>query len=94
VKVYYDVGNSTAQGYDIYREIRDLGSEHLCEFHAKDGDSLFGEGKVDFPKVRQAMDAIGYRGWIQIEGAKPKGLMESYTADLRYLRGIFPPHVG
>jgi len=91
VKVYYDLGNSHLRGYDIYQEIRDLGTEHICEFHAKDYDYIFGQGKVDFVEARKAMDDIGYRGWIQIEGAKPLGLMESYTADCAYLRSVFPP---
>jgi L-ribulose-5-phosphate 3-epimerase len=93
IKVYYDLGNSHLRGYDIYREIRDLGTEHICEFHAKDYEFIFGEGKVDFPEVRRAMDDIGYRGWIHIEGAQPLGLIESYTRNRAYLRQIFPPTV-
>ena len=93
VQVYYDVGNSHLRGYDIYKEIRSLGLEHICEFHAKDYNNLFGQGKVDFKEVRNAMDDIGYRGWIQIEGAKPLGLKESYLHDAHYLRSIFPPAV-
>jgi len=92
VQVYYDVCNSNDRGYDIYKEIRWLGTKHICEFHAKENGSLLGQGKVDFQKVRQAMDDIGYRGWMQIEGAVPKGgkMMESYKANLKFLRGIFP----
>lgn len=89
VQVYYDVGNSHLRGYDIYKEIRMLG-KNICEFHAKDYNNLFGKGKVDFAKVREAMDEIGYRGWIQIEGAQPLGLVESYKADAEYLRSVFP----
>jgi L-ribulose-5-phosphate 3-epimerase len=70
VQVYYDVGNSTDKGYDIYKEIRVL-KENICEFHAKDGGFMLGEGRVDFAKVRAAMDEIGYAGWIQIEAAAP-----------------------
>jgi len=90
LKVYYDVGNSHLRGYDIYQEIRMLG-DHICEFHAKDYEFLFGQGKVDFPKVRQALDDIGYQGWIQIEGAQPKGLIKSYQENAAYLRSVFPP---
>jgi L-ribulose-5-phosphate 3-epimerase len=67
VRVYYDVCNSNDRGYDIYKEIRQLG-KLICEFHAKENGSLLGQGKVDFKKVRAAMEDIGYRGWIQIEG--------------------------
>ncbi|MBI5396457.1 MAG: sugar phosphate isomerase/epimerase [Verrucomicrobia bacterium] len=92
VQVYYDVCNSNDRGYDIYKEIRWLGAKHICEFHAKENGALLGQGKVDFQKVRGAMDDIGYRGWIQIEGAVPKGakMLESYQANLKFLRGIFP----
>jgi sugar phosphate isomerase/epimerase len=90
VKVYYDVCNSNDMGYDIYREIRKLG-KRICEFHAKENGSLLGQGKVDFTRVRQAMDEIGYRGWIQIEGGVPRGktIPESCAANCKYLRSIF-----
>lgn len=92
VQVYYDVGNSHKMGYDIYKEIRFLGNEHLCEFHAKDYDDLYGKGSINFKEVRQAMDDIGYRGWIHIEGVKmPLGIEESCRYDAQYLRSIFPP---
>jgi L-ribulose-5-phosphate 3-epimerase len=89
VQVYYDVGNSTDKGYDIYQEIRSLKGV-VCEFHAKDGDFMLGQGRIDFHKVRQAMDDIDYRGWIQIEAAAPHSLVEDYRADLQFLKGIFP----
>ena len=89
VQVYYDVCNSNDRGYDIYKEIRQLG-KRICEFHAKENGSLLGQGKVDFQKVRAAMDDIGYSGWIQIEGAVPSGkpMLESYQANCKFLRGI------
>ncbi len=89
VQVYYDVGNSTDKGYDIYQEIRML-KGHICEFHAKDGNFMLGQGRIDFHKVRQAMDDIDYSGWIQIEAAAPHSLVEDYRADLKFLKGIFP----
>lgn len=93
VKVYYDVANSHKAGYDIYTEIRRLG-KHICEFHAKDYDDLYGKGSIDFVKVREAMDDISYRGWFVIEGTKmPLGVEESCRYDAEYLRGIFPPVV-
>lgn len=93
VQVYYDVANSEKMGYDIYREIRWLGKKGvICEFHAKENGALLGQGRVEFQKVRQAMDEIGYRGWMQIEGAVPPGgqMLPSYQANLKYLRSVFP----
>jgi len=91
VKVYYDVGNSHKAGYDIYREIRQLG-KHICEFHAKDYDDLYGKGTIAFKEVRRAMDDIAYREWIVMEGTKmPLGVEESCRYDAQYLRKVFPP---
>jgi sugar phosphate isomerase/epimerase len=93
VKVYYDVANSTERGYDIFKEIRWLGKQgQICEFHMKENGALLGQGRIDFKKVRTALDAIGHRGPMQIEGAVPPGgkLVESYVANLKFLREIFP----
>jgi sugar phosphate isomerase/epimerase len=89
VRVYYDVCNSNDRGYDIYREIRQLG-KRICEFHFKENGSLLGQGKADFRKVRAALDDISYSGWVQIEGAVPPGqpMLESYQANCKFLRGI------
>jgi sugar phosphate isomerase/epimerase len=90
IRVYYDVCNSNDRGYDIYREIRKLG-KLICEFHAKENGALLGQGKVDFKKVRAAMDDIDYTGWIQIEGARPpdQPLLECYQANCKFMRALF-----
>lgn len=91
VKVYYDVANAHKMGYDIYQEIRWLG-KNICEFHAKEYGQLLGKGPIDFRQVHQAMEDIGYRGWLQIEDAVPPGatMLESYQANQAFLRTVFP----
>ena len=91
VQVYYDLANSTQMGYDVLSEIRQLGRQRICEFHAKENGFLLGQGRIDFPAVRKALDEIGYAGWIQIEGAVPKGqpIVESYEHNVRYMRTHF-----
>lgn len=61
----------------------------VCEFDAKDAGSMLGEGRIDFHKVRQAMDAIDYRGWIQLEAAAPHALVPHYQAQCKFLKDIF-----
>lgn len=92
VKVYYDVSNSLRRGYDIYKDIPRLGA-CICQFHMKEKDNrLLCQGLVDFPKVRDAIDSIGYRGWLVIEGATVAGrsAVECHKDNLRYLRTMFP----
>lgn len=92
VQVYYDVANSEKMGYDIYRELRWLGKKGaICELHMKENGALLGKGRVDFAKVREAVEDIGYRGWMQIEGAVPPGgsVVPSYIENARFLRGLY-----
>ena len=90
IKVYYDVGNSTDKGHDILKEIRLLG-KRICEFHFKDAGYMLGHGRINFKAVREALDDIQYSGWIHLEAATPHGIVVDYTADLKYLRPLFPP---
>jgi sugar phosphate isomerase/epimerase len=89
VKVYYDVGNSTDKGRDVCQEIRKLG-KLICELHAKDGGYMLGQGRIDFRNVRKALDDIQYSGWLQIEAVAPHAMIPDYTADCKYLKGLFP----
>lgn len=92
IQVYYDVGNMQKVGEDVGAAIRRLGRERICQVHCKDYDDLYGKGSMDFSHVRRAFDAVGYRGWVGVEGVKtPLGLEPSLRYDLEYLRTVFPP---
>jgi sugar phosphate isomerase/epimerase len=92
VQVYYDVANMHYAGYDIYREIRRLGRERICQIHAKERGCLLGQGPIDFTRVKEALDEIGYHDWLIIEGATVKGrtTFDCYVDNQKYLRKIFP----
>lgn len=90
VKVYYDVGNMHKEGEDIHAAVRRLGRERICELHAKDYDGLYGQGSIDFAKVRADVDATGFTGWMHIEGVKiPNGVEQDIRFDLEHLRKVF-----
>jgi len=89
VRVYYDVANSQSVGYPLFDEIRRLGPR-IVEIHAKDTKGLYGQGSMDFASVRRAMEDIGYRGWLVIEGTEmPLGLEKSVRHDVEFLRSLF-----
>lgn len=90
IKAYYDVGNMDKEGENVAEAIRKLGAERICEFHAKDYTDLFGKGNIDFAKVRDAINAISWSGWMHIEGTKlPNGIEKDVRHDLEHLRGVF-----
>ncbi len=91
VKVYYDSRNSADAGHDIYEEIPFLGKDLICELHMKENGFRLGEGTIDWPRVAGLLKKIDYQGWMQIEGAIPKGanVVETYQHNRRYLEGLF-----
>jgi len=91
VQVYYDTANSNRMGYDIYKEVRELGAARICEIHCKENGARIGKGKVDFPKFKAVLDDIDYKGWLILEGSKVKGqkLEDDYTANRDELFRVF-----
>jgi sugar phosphate isomerase/epimerase len=88
VRVYYDVGNSTNQGYDIYEEMRWLGRERICQIHLKDKGYL-GEGSIDFVAVLRLIAEIGFEGFANLETSSPSGSVEDdMRRNLDYIRRL------
>lgn len=73
VLVYYDIGNSTRNGFDVVKEIRWLGKARIAQIHLKDNPGYLGEGKIDIPAVLKAMRDIGYTAWSNLETDTPQG---------------------
>jgi sugar phosphate isomerase/epimerase len=90
VLVYYDVGNSTNNGFDIVKEIRWLGKGRICQVHLKDNPHYLGDGKIQFPAVIQALRDIGYSAWANLEtDVHPLAKVEDdMRKNLEYLRRL------
>ncbi len=89
VLTYYDVGNSTNEGYNIIEEIRWLGRARICEVHLKDNPNYLGKGKIDFKVVIDALADIGFDKWAQLECDAPSGSVENdMNTNLKFIRGL------
>jgi predicted hexulose-6-phosphate isomerase len=72
LQCYADVGNLTANGIDAPSEILKI-SKHIAGIHLKDArdnvarDVPFGEGKVDFVRVGEALSRARYGGILVAE---------------------------
>ena len=89
VLTYYDVGNSTQNGFDIIEEIRWLGGKRICEVHLKDNPSYLGQGKIDFTAVVKALADIGFDKWANLETVAPSGSIDDdMKKNLGFSRGV------
>lgn len=89
VLTYYDVGNSTNNGFSVVEEIRWLGKQRICEVHLKDNPNFLGKGKIDFPAVVAALADIGFAEWAQLETSCPTGSVEAdMGVNLKFVRDL------
>ncbi|MCX6627656.1 MAG: sugar phosphate isomerase/epimerase [Candidatus Solibacter sp.] len=90
VQVYYDVGNSTNNGFDILKEIRWLGKDRICQIHLKDNPNYLGEGKIQFVPVMAAIREIGFSGYavLETDSKSPATLEADMRKNLAYVRGL------
>jgi L-ribulose-5-phosphate 3-epimerase len=89
VLTYYDVGNSTQGGFDVVKEIRWLGKDRICQFHLKDNPNYLGDGKIEFPPILKAIEAIGFHGFANLETDSPSHDVErDMGKNLHYLRRL------
>ncbi len=94
VKAYFDLGNHVRYA-PVETWLQTLGHT-VAKLHIKDfkidrtanNDGKFvkiGDGSIDWKSVRQAIDAIGYNGWVTIESgdftdAEHSALMDRFFA--------------
>ncbi len=92
VLTYYDVGNSTGNGFNVVEEIRWLGRERICEVHLKDNPHYLGEGKIDFPAIISALGDISFAKWAQLETTNPtKSVEADMKKNLSFVRRLMAP---
>ena len=91
-----DVGHTVRAGTDILQAIHEVGPrlfnvhmKDLANFQDKDSQVPVGEGKMPVPKMFQALVAIGYQGFVDLEyEIHPDDPMPGVTASLAYMRGV------
>jgi L-ribulose-5-phosphate 3-epimerase len=89
VLVYYDIGNSTHNGFDVKREIDWLGAKRICQFHFKDNPNYLGEGKIDMKAVLETISRLGYQGYANLETDSPsKSVENDMRRNLAYVRKV------
>ena len=93
LQVYYDVGNSTGNGYNVPSEIRMIGNDRICEVHLKDWKTkMLGspEGQVDMQKCAEVLTDIGYDKWLVLETSGRKGqFIEDTRTNVAFVKKTF-----
>ena len=71
VKVLYDLGNATAEGYDLSKEIIEnyslIGEIHIKDRYVNGSSNRLGHADVDFDGVAKALKHVSWRGTVVLE---------------------------
>ncbi|MBC7924035.1 MAG: sugar phosphate isomerase/epimerase, partial [Bryobacteraceae bacterium] len=87
VMTYYDIGNSTANGFSVAREIEWLGKNRICQMHFKDNPHYLGEGPVNLTDILRAVSRIGFAGFANLETDSPsKSVEPDMKRNLSYVK--------
>ncbi|MFL5745359.1 MAG: sugar phosphate isomerase/epimerase family protein [Niastella sp.] len=94
IQIYFNFSNAVSNGRDLYKEIEILGS-HICQIHCTNHDSVWlqNDKTINMNLVKQALDKIGYKGWLVIERSRdatdPKNVKRNFSANVAYMKSIF-----
>jgi L-ribulose-5-phosphate 3-epimerase len=95
VRSYFNFANAIQNGRDLNAELRVLGKERICQIHCTDQDGVWlqDDPKIDMPKVKATLDAMGWHGWLVIERSRsakdPHNVKGNFGANAAYLKSIF-----
>lgn len=89
VRVYFDTGNAASFGYDVVREIEELG-EYIVQTHIKDypSEQMLGRGSVDFKAAMNAFEKIDFDGYLTLETQSTDDSVTAAKANLAYLKQL------
>jgi sugar phosphate isomerase/epimerase len=91
-----DVGHTVRTGTDVVQAIHEVGPrlfnvhlKDLTDFHDKESQVAVGDGKMPVPKIFQALAAIGYKGFVDLEyEVHPDDPIPGVIASFAYMRGV------
>lgn len=98
IKIYFNFSNPLKEGRDLIKELKTLGAGNIAMMHAtnKDGVHLQNDAALDLYKVKQALDEMGWGGWLVVErsrdATRAADTKYNYGANVKYLKKVFQNH--
>ncbi|MCC2598902.1 sugar phosphate isomerase/epimerase family protein [Sphingobacterium sp. FBM7-1] len=96
IQIYFNFSNPLKEGRDLIEELQILGKKRICQIHCTDEDGVWLQNnqRLDMPKVKAALDKMGWKGWLVIERSRdaslsPRAVTENFGANTRYVKSIF-----
>lgn len=95
IRIYYNFQNPLQNGRDLYKELRILGKDRICQIHCTDTDdvTLPYNKRLDMKKVKKTLRQMGWSGWLVVERSRdkndPRNVKKNFGTNVEYLKRIF-----
>lgn len=95
IKIYFKFQNPLEAGRDLYKELKILGKNRICQIHCSDTDgvNLPDNKRIDMKKVKKTLDKMKWSGWLVIERSRDTrdvhNVKKNYGTNVNYLKNIF-----
>lgn len=95
IKIFYKFQTAVEKGLDIVKDIKKLGKKNICAIHASNTDGVWlrHDKAIDMPAIKQALDKIGWSGWLFVERSRDvkevRNVKKNYGENVKYLKEIF-----
>jgi sugar phosphate isomerase/epimerase len=95
VRIYFNFSNPLQAGRDLYKELRTLGKERICQIHCTDQDGVWlqDDKRLDMPRAKATLDDMGWSGWLVIERSRradrSRDVKGNFSANAHYHKTVF-----
>ncbi len=96
IQIYFNFSNPLKEGRDLINELKILGKKRICQIHCTDEDGVWLENnkRLNMYKVKEALDNMGWKGWLVIERSRdaslsPRAVKENFGANTAFMKKVF-----
>ena len=95
IKIYYNFQNPLVAGRDLYKELKILGENRICQIHCTDTDDVMlpYNTRLDMSKVKKTLDKMGWSGWLVVERSRdkndPRNVVRNFGTNISFLKSVF-----
>ena len=95
LRIYFNFSNALQNDRDLYKELRTLGKDRICQIHCTDQDGalLENDPKIDMKKAKATLDDLGWSGWLVLERSRDakrsRDVKYNFSSNARYVKSVF-----
>jgi sugar phosphate isomerase/epimerase len=95
IKIYYNLQDAVDQGWDVCKDMKELGGKNIAQIHASLTDSvtLDEDPRIDMYRVKKTLDDMNWSGWLVVERSRNakdvRNVKGNYSSNVAYLKKIF-----